>query len=696
MATLAISDGDGLPLQLTTITVAVPSPLSPNTTSMLNGPGVSISGGTMGQVTPLTLPVSQQDCAFKWKYEQPKPDKVGTTLDEFHPFIEALLPHVKTFAYTWFNLQAAKRKYFKKHEKRMSLEEEKRCKEELMAEKSEVKQKWASRLLGKLRKDIAQECREDFVLSITGKKPAMCVLSNPDQKGKMRRIDCLRQADKVWRLDLVQVILFKAVPLESTDGERLEKSPDCLHPSLCVNPYHINVSVRELDLFLANFVNTHDQLCEAEKDDDHALNLKGFPHNPYNGVMCNDTITATGVFSSKELWKFSKDSVLSGGGLSSGLGLNSIKLESPAYYCTSYTPPCSDSSLISSNYGSLSLARSHSPSSVAVSLADNSVIRVKRMRRMSSEPEDDLRGDKVSDLYYSQSPLGQTQAWSQAELDQGTIGIEVREKGGLVGGVIPGDSHTPSPADLRGGIPTTSSLGTTTYYTTTDNPGSPVKYQENGHDTFSDFVTLVCQEAGQAAPGHAPKSPTKLVSYYSTGMFPPAPAPPMARPVPVKLPDNVSPPPINMQISPPQAESPHNSLREVRLSPPSPEDQAPRTILYTYSGGGTIALPENLSPTNLSIVQPPRVSSSSSLGRAPPSIRWTTSTGSFISDMESSSIAYDLMTPMISGDPNPGATLQLSDDRYFSTQMEPMDATVTGVNTLSQHQDQDPTSPSSN
>ena len=83
MATLTMSDGGGdpgLPLQLTTITVAVPgSPLSPGgslLSSMVGVPGLQVN-----TLNPLaSLPVTQAGDTVKWKYEPAKPDKVGTTL----------------------------------------------------------------------------------------------------------------------------------------------------------------------------------------------------------------------------------------------------------------------------------------------------------------------------------------------------------------------------------------------------------------------------------------------------------------------------------------------------------------------------------------------------------------------------------------------------------------------------------------
>ncbi|OWF34916.1 nuclear factor 1 X-type-like isoform X2 [Mizuhopecten yessoensis] len=585
------------------------------------------------------------------------------TMDEFHPFIEALLPHVKAFSYTWFNLQAAKRKYYKKHEKRMSMDEERRVKEELQNEKPEIKQKWASRLLAKLRKDITQECREDFVLSITGKRPPVCVSSNPDQKGKMRRIDCLRQADKVWRLDLVMVILFKALPLESTDGERLEKSPDCMNPTLCVNPHHISVSVRELDLYLANFIHSYVPDPRADYVDLQMSEDIKVPGNIHSGVSGNDSIMATGVFSARELLRVTRHSIMMPQNGTVSMMPPSKQMDSPSYY--NYSPQEQPQVVGGMPHPGMPNGQS------ALSPSGHPHKRLKRSTMSSiSSAEDDVEsvGDENETMsnYYGKSPANLSgsgsSGWQGDHMDPGLTNsaamhsphllhaskptVDASSSSSNARGFTPVSSgvslsqhasrheqgtpprplsgHTPQPAGTRPlssspplsgrGVFIAQGLQQMGMSGPGPGPHPSMKYQEHpGGDTFSDFVSLVCQEA-QNSQGQKPgvlrffetafnsaavrdqasshgnmgdehihsnsstppmKSPTKLPHFFSPGMLPPPPPPPpnLARPVAILRTSDgqvVSSAPTSMTSTVSSSSNNNNSSQGISSSPGTP------------------------------------------------------------------------------------------------------------------------------
>ncbi|KAG5277906.1 hypothetical protein AALO_G00092700 [Alosa alosa] len=365
--------------------------------------------------------------------------------DEFHPFIEALLPYVRAFSYTWFNLQAQ-----------------------------------APFLNTAHPRTSGPECRGPCWPWPEGKSSPCCVLSNPDQKGKVRRIDCLRQADK---------------------------------------PHHIGVNVKELDLYLAYFIHSPD----SGQSDDSSQQGDTDVKPPSNGhLRFQDYFVTSGVWSAAEIVRVSQSYAWSES--------LSMDLESPGYYninqvalsrrALSSTPSSRSEVEL---YASLP-RRSPAATSTHTGGWPNDVDAVQHHLASVHERKIKHENDSVQFPYHDMdtpTSLKKAGKFDFSALPFSTQGRPTHTRTSF--------THHPLPMSAASALPfgSPSLLQQPNPYF----PHPSIRYHPQ--DPLKEFVQFVCADGSQASQSNSSGQSKPPGSY----LLPPPP-PSLARPVPLPLPDS--------------------------------------------------------------------------------------------------------------------------------------------------------------
>ncbi|KAL3316736.1 hypothetical protein Ciccas_004615 [Cichlidogyrus casuarinus] len=147
--------------------------------------------------------------------------------------------------------------------------------------------------------------------------PDKCVISRGDAKNRMRRIDCGKGSDKVWRLDTIVGMLFHGLPMSSTDTAMMIHT--CKN-DLCVRPQHLRFRANSVSLVVVLKALAQAGYVVMKPGSDQANPLLG------QGINCrpnnDEFVDVYGPFSIEKLQQYRSENLLATGPALSRLALN--------------------------------------------------------------------------------------------------------------------------------------------------------------------------------------------------------------------------------------------------------------------------------------------------------------------------------------------------------------------------------------